>query len=145
MHKCLKCGKIYEKEEDVPIISGCECGSKFFVFLKEEDKEDTTAVLDRVTLDELDKIEQRIIEKKESETSKSISQKISKETTTLSIPKKKGSFGIETVKTVKPGVYEINIEALLSGAPFIVLQKGETYIIHLSSVFKSKKRPSSLL
>ena len=139
MHKCLKCGKIYEKEEDVPIISGCECGSKFFVFLKEENKEDAEAILDRVTLDELEKIEKRITEKKKSDVSKTVLQEAPKEATAPIIHKKKDNFGVETVKTLKPGVYEINVEALLSGAPFVVLQKGETYIIHLSSVFKSKK------
>ncbi|MFH1786526.1 MAG: Zn-ribbon containing protein [archaeon] len=135
MHKCLRCGKVYDKEEDVPIISGCACGSKFFVFLKEEDKAAAAKVLDRVTLEELETLETKILEKKAAASAPAL---------VPYAPAKKPHakpklFGVETVKTLTPGVYEINIEALLNGAPVIVLQKGETYIIHLSTVFKAQK------
>ena len=138
MHKCLKCGKAYAREEDVPIITGCSCGSKFFVFIRDDDQEKTEKLLDRVTLEELEVIEKKIVAKNESEETPRPAEKAQKPASGKPRPKSE-SFGIETVKTIKPGVYELNIEALLSGAPVIVLQKGETYIIHLSSVFKSKK------
>ena len=33
MHQCLKCKTMFANEE-VPIIDGCSCGSKLFLFVK---------------------------------------------------------------------------------------------------------------
>ncbi|MCL5011634.1 MAG: hypothetical protein M1594_01940 [Candidatus Marsarchaeota archaeon] len=34
MHKCIKCGKIYENNSP-ELLSGCPCGSRIFLLIKE--------------------------------------------------------------------------------------------------------------
>jgi len=39
MHKCIKCGKIYENNKEI-LEKGCECGSKLFIYIpKTKEKE----------------------------------------------------------------------------------------------------------
>ncbi len=64
--------------------------------------------------------------------------------TTLEIELKKGiekrKFGVETIKSPKEGVFEINLNALMKRKPLIILEKKKAYIIHLPSVFERYKR-----
>ena len=48
-------------------------------------------------------------------------------------------FGIETVRSPKEGVYEIDLDALMKKRPLIILEKGKAYFIHLPSVFEKFK------
>ncbi len=34
MHKCIKCGKIYENNSP-ELLSGCQCGSRIFLLIRE--------------------------------------------------------------------------------------------------------------
>jgi predicted nucleic acid-binding Zn-ribbon protein len=52
---------------------------------------------------------------------------------------KKPKFGIETVRIIKEGVYEINLDALMKKRPLIIFEKGKVYFIHLPSVFETMK------
>ena len=114
-HKCVRCGKVYE-DKDSSLLSGCECGSVFFMFMK--------------TAEEAKYIEEIEIELNQKETS--LEKELKK-----GIHKK---FGIETVKSDKEGIYEINIDALLKRKPLIILEKGKTYVVHLPSIFERFKR-----
>lgn len=113
-HKCLRCGKIYE-DNDASILSGCECGSVFFMYFR--------------SLEDLEKFER-------------MKKRLKKKKTTLEkeLEKKIEAFDIETVRTPKEGVYEININALFNKKPLIILEKGRAYFIHLPSVFEKVKR-----
>ncbi|HIK00588.1 TPA: hypothetical protein H1016_03545 [archaeon] len=118
MHQCLKCKKMYSNEE-VPIVEGCECGSRLFLFIRNPAD-----------------IIQAQIHKKELE------QKIAdidKEREQSARPRKaKGKFGVETIKVHDIGVYSIHLEALMKGAPIIVLSKSGSYIISFPSLFGEK-------
>ncbi|MCD6403251.1 MAG: hypothetical protein J7K98_02900 [Candidatus Aenigmarchaeota archaeon] len=109
VHKCLKCGAVYD-DDDESIINGCpKCGSVFFMYIKDE--KDVKA---------FEKLQKDIKEKRID---------LKKEVV-------KSKFGVETIRIPKDGVYEINIDALLKGEPLIVLVKNGTYFVYLPSVFE---------
>lgn len=141
MHQCLKC-KTYYEDESVPIIGGCSCGSRIFLFVKHRDDAKRA---DKVYAQIEDKI--RELELQRTESKKSAGQQ---ELTTppgkyeapkdryspaAKAKKEQKKFGVETIKVRDIGVYEINIDALLKGSPIIVLSKGGSYIISLPSIF----------
>jgi hypothetical protein len=116
-HKCVRCGKVYE-DRDKSLLNGCSCGSVFFMYIRSDREEEY-----------MKELESELNQKKtslESELKKSIDKK----------------FGIETVKSKKEGVYEINIDALLKRKPLIILEKGKTYVVHLPSIFERFERKS---
>ncbi|MFH1424205.1 MAG: Zn-ribbon containing protein [archaeon] len=117
MHQCLKCKATYE-DDAVPILNGCTCGSRMFLFIKQDDD------IERIEIirDELESKIQEIEQEAKIE-----------ETAPAKKPKKR--FGIETIKIKDIGVYEINIDALMKGRPIVVLSKSGSYIISLPSVF----------
>ena len=123
MHQCLKCKKMYANEE-VPIVEGCECGSRLFLFIKNP-IDIVRAETHRKELEE--KIEQIEREKLEAARPR-------KGTT----PAAKSKFGVETIKVHDIGVYSIHLKALMEGAPIIVLSKSGSYIISFPTLFGDK-------
>jgi predicted nucleic acid-binding Zn-ribbon protein len=138
MHKCIRCGAVYQ-DNDSSILRGCSgCGSIFFLFLKTPQ--------DAVEVKEIEKelesrdttLEKELIKKIEE---KKKEEKIPKE---KEIPEKKAEkkremkieFGIETVRIPREGIYEINLDALMKKRPLIILEKEKVYFIHLPSVFE---------
>ncbi|MEM7821239.1 MAG: Zn-ribbon containing protein [Candidatus Aenigmatarchaeota archaeon] len=139
MHKCVRCGSIYQ-DNDASILNGCNCGSIFFLYIKTEGEEMAVEQLKR----ELEERNTTL----ENEINKKIEEKISQRKIERDKIVKKRSkfrrsvFGIETVRIKKDGVYEINIDALMKKMPLIVLEKGRVYLIHLPSVFEAEERES---
>ncbi|HLD19512.1 MAG TPA: Zn-ribbon containing protein [Candidatus Nanoarchaeia archaeon] len=121
MHQCLKCKTMFANEE-VPIIDGCSCDSKLFLFVKHKG-DMKLAEKYRPQLEA--KIEEIDVQQKRERTkpaSKSSAEK----------PK----FGVETIKVHDIGVYSIHLDALMKGAPIVVLAKGGSYIISFPSLFE---------
>jgi len=114
-HKCIRCGKVYE-DRDSSLLNGCECGSVFFMYIK-----------NREEVKYIEEIEAELQEK-ETSLEKELKKGIEKR------------FGVETIKSPREGIYEINIDALMKRKPLIILEKGKTYIIHLPSIFERFKR-----
>jgi len=114
-HKCLRCGAVYE-DNDESILKGCSCGSVFFMYFR--------------SIQDLERFEEMKKKLKEKKTTleKEIKRKIKK------IPV------IETITAIKEGVYKINVNALMNGKPLIIHEKGKAYLIHLPSVFEKLKR-----
>lgn len=160
MHRCIKCKKLYD-DDTVPLFDGCGCGSKFFVFAKTG--EEAPEIMD-IPDHELDSIKEKVDSRKIDLEILSVDTSSSQPPTRVVPPPKpapgapkpkpwqkvqfqkpqagkpkspKPQFGIETVRNPKPGVYDINIEALLNGKPVIIFSNGKTYIIHLATAFKS--------
>jgi len=137
MHKCVRCGTVFE-DNDSTILRGCTtCGSIFFLFMKspveakeiqeiqkELEKKDTTLEEELTKQIEMKKVEVKEIPQKEVKVKKKIIR-----------PK----FGIETIRVIKEGVYEINLDALMNKKPLIIFEKGSVYFIHLPSVFQTVK------
>ena len=122
MHQCINCKKLYG-DDTVPIMEGCACGGRLFLFVKHA--EDINRV-EEIKEELEERIEEIAKEQKEAVTDE-------KEIKPIKGEEKK--FGIETIRIKDIGVYEINIEALMRGRPIVVLSKGGSYIISLPSAF----------
>ncbi len=101
-------------------MEGCECGSRLFLFIRNP----TDIVQAQLHRKEL---EQKI---------SAIDRERKAVKRTKSAPKRK--FGVETIKVHDIGVYSIHLEALMKGAPIIVLSKSGSYIISFPSLFGEK-------
>jgi predicted nucleic acid-binding Zn-ribbon protein len=84
-HKCVKCGKVYERASE-EIIVGCSCGSKLFYFVKS----------------------QSASKKKNSEDVEYFYELEDDENKEIII------FDIEAVNVKSSGKYELNIESLMN-------------------------------
>ncbi len=126
MHKCVRCGEVFQ-DNDESILRGCtHCGSIFFLYLKTPEESQ-----------QLEEIKKELEEKKttlEEEIEKKIKE--IKEERKVEKKVKKPKFGIETVRIPKEGIYEINLDALMKKRPLIILEKGKVYFVHLPSVFE---------
>jgi predicted nucleic acid-binding Zn-ribbon protein len=110
MHKCLKCGKKFEKITE-EMLGGCpECGGNLFLYIKGE-MVSATDLVDKITVDERVPLEQE---------------------------------KIESLKILSPGVYELNLDALLERKEIVMGMKEDgSYVIHLPSLFKKQKGKQS--
>ncbi|MHC1599883.1 MAG: Zn-ribbon domain-containing protein [Candidatus Methanospirareceae archaeon] len=62
MHKCLKCGKKFERITEA-MLKGCpECGGKLFLYLKDGEDISAAELVDRIKIDEREPIEGEKIE-----------------------------------------------------------------------------------
>ncbi|MDI6798630.1 MAG: Zn-ribbon containing protein [Candidatus Aenigmarchaeota archaeon] len=132
MHKCVRCGSMYE-DYDASILRGCnQCGSIFFLYIK--------TPRDAEQIEEIKKELEAKETTLEQEITKRIEEKVEEERRT---GKKREveeiKFGIETVRIPREGVYEIDIDALMKKRPLIILERGKVYFIHLPSVFEAEK------
>jgi len=107
MHKCLRCGKKFERVVDA-MLKGCpECGGNLFLYIRAGEDIRAADLVDRLKIDERVPIE---------------------------------GEKIESLRILSPGVYELNLDALLEGRGLIMGLKGDgSYAIHLPSLFKKKK------
>ena len=115
VHKCVRCGAVYD-DNDKTIINGCKrCGSPFFLYIKDA---------------------------KDAEEFERIKKELKKRRVSLEdeLRRKTEEFGVETIKMPKEGVFEINIDALMKKEPLILLAKGKTYFVYLPSVFEKFER-----
>ena len=134
MHQCLRCKKMYENEQ-VPIVEGCECGSRLFLFIK--------SPVDIVRAERYrSELEQKIADIDEEKKATARAVRVQKSKTKVAGKKQKAKpkskFGVETIKVLDIGVYEIHLEALMQGAPIIVLSKSGSYIISFPTLFGDK-------
>ncbi len=117
-HKCTKCGKIYP-DGDYRILNGCECGNNKFLYVPKEKLAESVA---KETEDEI---------KPETESKKETTKEI----------KIEDFEGIESVKIIAPGMYEIKLENILSRDGIVIaLQEEGRYMIHLPSLLKKKEK-----
>lgn len=114
-HQCVKCGKIYESTAP-EILKGCECGSHYFFFLKNED------LLIKET-ESLTKIERE-------EIMQDIKEVIGPEI------EKPVILDLESVRVTKPGKFEIDLVSLFKRKPVIYKLEEGKYIIDIASTFK---------
>ncbi|GCC10681.1 hypothetical protein IPdc08_00714 [archaeon] len=112
-HKCTKCGKVYQ-ENDEKILRGCECGNRMFFYFR------------KLTHEEAEKIERDSNAKKvKNESLSRVINDIEKD-------------AIWNIKA-GDGIYEINLDSLMSREPLIVEGDEGEYLVSLSSLFELKK------
>lgn len=129
MHKCLKCKKKYTDEE-VPIVEGCACGSRLFLYVKGQKIPEISEEAESEIFEKIEKLDKG---RKKEEADKIHEQKKDEEEGFRR--EKETEFGVETIRIKDTGVYEININALMRGRPMIVLSKSGSYVISLPSAF----------
>lgn len=122
-HKCLRCGLVYP-DNDNTVLKGCTCGSVFFIYIRTPKDEQ-----------EFEKIEKEL-ESKETTLVAEVEKQL-----TRTKPKEKieENLNFVTVKIPTEGVYEINLDALMKKQPLVILKQGQTYLIHLPSIFEQVK------
>ena len=130
-HQCTKCGKIYPDASE-ELLKGCECGSKFFYYIKqeriEEIKEERSSEMTEV-MKELDRADKEQIEKDIREITG-----MDKE------PEKPVILDLESVKVIKPGKFEIDVINLFNKRrPLIYKLEEGKYIIDLAASMKVDK------
>jgi hypothetical protein len=115
MHKCLKCGKTFERISE-EMLRGCpECGGNLFLYLRGE----AADLADRIKIEE----EGVELELPEVEAEEMTAKRL------------------ESVRILSPGVYELNFDALLERKEIIMAIKEEgSYAVHLPSLFDKKRR-----
>lgn len=117
LHKCVKCGKMYEKGSD-EILNGCSCGNKLFFFIKNKNsakKFDKLKIKDKLN-DELQEIFEDELENE--------------------IPV---ALDIETIKILSSGKYEIDINALMNKQGVVYSFDEGKYSVDLNEAFNIGK------
>lgn len=111
MHKCLKCGTKFERITEA-MLHGCpECGGKLFLYIKEGEDIEDISATELV-----DRIQVEEREPLEGEK-------------------------IESLRILSPGVYELNLNALLERKEIIMkIKENGTYVVPLPSLFRKKKQ-----
>ena len=122
-HECVKCGKVYS-DDSKAVLEGCGCGSRFFFYIKEEKYEQLK--------DKSEEVRKTLSKHEIKEMEKDVRTLLDKEGEEKHIV----VLDIETIRMTKPGVYEIDVAALLEGKPIVIRVAEGKYRIDLESAFK---------
>ncbi len=104
------------------LLKGCECGSKFFFFIKKE------------KLNEVEELVSNLTTKDKTEIEKDVKDIIG-----IKNEDKPVVLDLESIKILKPGQYEIDVVKLLKDKMLIYRLEDGKYIIDLNSTFKKEK------
>ncbi|MBI2109959.1 hypothetical protein HYT58_02180 [Candidatus Woesearchaeota archaeon] len=118
-HQCVRCGNMYE-DASKEILKGCNCGGKFFFFIKKESMQQMQEITSQLTEDDKKQMEQDAFELiGEEETEKPV------------------VLDLESIRMLKPGKFEIDLVDLFKGAPLVYKLDEGRYIIDVATTFKS--------
>ncbi len=120
-HQCTKCKKVFE-EGSKTLLTGCECGSKFFFFFR---KAEVKEEIKKLTPKQVEEIEGDV-----------------KEIIGPTIEDKPVILDFESVRITEPGKFEIDLVNLFKGKPVIYKVREGKYVIDIASTFQmfSKKK-----
>ena len=125
-HQCTKCGRVYPDASE-ELLKGCECGAKFFYYIRQEILEEPEV---KEVITELGKADKVQIEKD-----------IRDITGLKEEPEKPVILDLESVKVVKPGKFEIDIINLFNKRrPLIYKLEEGKYIIDLASTLQQNMK-----
>ena len=126
MHKCLRCGREFERlTED--LMHGCPaCGGKLFLYVREQGAEVVAAEEKR---EEMIESEQHHGDVGDAHVNSCVPASAAEEEQ------------IAGLRILSPGVYELNLASLLQQKEIILgLKREGTYAIPLTSLFGKKRR-----
>ncbi len=121
-HQCVKCGTIYEDGAG-ELLNGCNCGGRFFFFVKKHDIETAKEINVNLSVEEKEQMEQDVIEL--------IGSKLEDKPVVLDF---------ESIKVVKPGKYELDLVDLFKEKPLIFKLADGKYMIDIVSTFESTNK-----
>ena len=120
-HQCVRCNKLYADGSEA-ILKGCECGGKFFFFIKQKYIEEAKEITLNLSDEQKQQIEQDVLD--------IIGVKDDDAPVILDL---------ESIRVVEPGKYELDLVELFKGRPLVYRVEEGKYIIDIASSFMIDK------
>jgi len=121
-HQCVRCGKFYE-DGSKELLSGCECGGRFFFFIRKKNLEEAQKITVNLTKSEKEQIEHDVLD---------IVGSLEDDQPVV--------LDLENIRILKPGKYELDIVELFKNKPLVYKMGEGTYVIDLASSFEVAKK-----
>ncbi|MBS3108262.1 hypothetical protein J4409_00150 [Candidatus Woesearchaeota archaeon] len=120
-HQCVRCNKLYSDGSE-EILKGCECGGKFFFFIKQKHLEEAKEITINLTEEDKKQIEEDVLD--------IIGIKDDEAPVILDL---------ESIRVLEPGKYELDLVELFKGKPLVYRVEDGKYIIDIVSSFRINK------
>ena len=121
-HQCVRCSRMY-KDAAPELLKGCECGGRFFFYIKKQDIDVAKELTVKLTPEDRKQMEKDAYELIGAEADRS----------------RPVILDLENIRILKPGKFEIDLVDLFRGAPLVYKLEDGKYIIDLVSTFKSEE------
>lgn len=138
-HKCIRCGKVFA-DNSPQLLKGCECGSRVFIFLRDDQVSLKELVESGLELDEELKAVAAKKDVKEVDVSGLGWLEEELEFLTREKPVSIDLEAVENLRILEQGSYEINIASLMKGEPLVVKSEKGVYYIKLPQPKKKEKQ-----
>lgn len=122
-HQCVRCNKIYD-DGSKEILTGCECGGKFFFFIRKEklvESKKITKKFEKMSMPEKIQMEEDVLD--------IIGEKVEDKPIILDL---------ETIKVLGAGKYELDLVDIFKGRPLVFKLEEGKYFIDIANTFQSK-------
>lgn len=120
-HQCVRCNRIYEDGSE-ELLKGCNCGGKFFFFVKKDKIEETKKLTEDLTINDKKQIEKDVLEIMGDDVDED----------------KPIVLDLGSIKISTPGKYELNLIDIFKGKPLVYKLEEGKYIIDVASTFQAK-------
>ncbi|MBS3095396.1 hypothetical protein J4231_01830 [Candidatus Woesearchaeota archaeon] len=120
-HQCVRCNKLYADGSE-NILKGCECGGKFFFFIKQK------------SIDEAKEITQNLTEEDKKQIEEDVLDIIGVRDDDAPV-----ILDLESIRVLEPGKYELDLVEIFKGKPLVYRVEEGKYIIDIASSFKVDK------
>lgn len=121
-HQCVRCSKLHADGSE-EILKGCECGGKFFFFIRQKD------------IDEAKEITKSLSEEDKKQIEEDVFDIIGVRDDDAPV-----ILDLESIRVVEPGKYELDLVELFKGKPLVYRVEEGKYIIDIASSFKTEKQ-----
>jgi len=116
-HQCVRCGKKIS-DGSRELLEGCgSCSGKFFFYIKDNETK-TKVIKENLSKNDIDEMERDV---RQLMGSKKHDKPI--------------ILDLETIKTLGPGKFKIDVSALMRGEPLVINISDGKYFIDLNSAF----------
>lgn len=140
-YKCTVCNKLYKEGspelKEVMSKGGCSCGKKFLMYVserKDEHEEETAPDAETPIRDSI----RAEIEEKRKELRRDDLEWLGKKLVRMRESDEPIYLGIETIRVLEEGKYELDVASLMRGKPLIIKSEAGVYYIDLP--YSMKKR-----
>ena len=121
-HQCVRCGHLYPAGSK-ELLEGCNCGGRFFFFVKDEALPQAKELNKNLSKTEKDQIEKDVLE--------IVGDKLDHDSPII--------LDFESIRVNKPGQYDLDIVAMFKKKPLIYKLDDGKYVIDIVSTFERKK------
>ena len=123
-HQCVKCGEVHP-DGSRKLLSGCDCGSRFFFFIKKE------------AIEKAKKLSADLTDEDREQMEKDVQDLVGVDPNLEDGPV---FLDIESISILKPGSYEIDLIDLFKKKPLVYKLEDGKYVIDLVSTFNASKK-----